>query len=130
MTITGTDDNIMNNNLGAVVPIDMEGETILGTGFGMNACIGADYDINELIFITGGLFIRHVSAKLESSKVTKMMINGVDQLPNMTTQDKEIKYVEEITSAANTVPTAPLEVQTEVVQMSSLTLNLGIGFKF
>lgn len=76
--------------------------------------------------------VEHVSlnAKQKTKILTEFSVNGADQLGTLAIQQKEIVYIDEITSSENTKIDEPLKMRPEAINFSSVGLNFGIKFFF
>ncbi len=110
--------------------IEEEAELTYKTGFGFNTCIGADYNITDSLSLNAGLIFRTLSMKLDKKIVTKQTTNGVDTLITTTTRGKETEYSEDDSGDDSTLPGSPKIENTYYFPFTSLTMNVGIAFKF
>jgi len=115
---------------GVDVTTEMESEVTMSSGIGLNACLGTDYKLNDLLSITFGAILRSVSVKLEKMTLTKLVVNDKDVLDTLDTRDKEIEFKEDDSDDDPSDVDSPNIEPTEVINMDSLTINLGIALKF
>jgi len=111
---------------------ELEEEITYKTGLGFNVCLGADYELNNIMSITFGAVFRLVAVKREKSKITKWIIDGKDQIANKKTSEKEAEYKENITEADMNARTEndPCLFNTYIENQDALTFNLGIVLEF
>lgn len=67
-----------------------------GAAFGINGAIGAIFELSESISLYGELNAINMSYAPKKGEFTEASYNGIDVLPNMTTSDKEVEYVDEL----------------------------------
>lgn len=107
-----------------------EGEMDYTTRLGFNACCGVDYELSDSMALNFGLIFRHIILKLNKATITKQTYNGADTLSGLETRNKEIEYKEDSSDDDPTKPGEPKIETTKTAPFSSLSLNVGIVFKF
>ena len=75
-----------------------------GVAFGINAAIGAIFELSESISLFGELNAINMSYAPKKGEITEATYNGTDVLPDMTTSDKEVEFVDEVTYNYNSPP--------------------------
>ena len=103
-----------------------------GISWGLSASMGANYAINRDLDLYAELNIISMSYAPSKGLVTEYMINGENRLHSLTTEDKEVEFVEENTVDYNS-PDSPDEPSSEVkhsLPFSSIGLNIGLSYKF
>ncbi|MFY7990803.1 MAG: outer membrane beta-barrel protein [Fluviicola sp.] len=98
--------------------------------FGFSGEFGATYTIKEkwgISLSAQGIGMNWAPGRLS---YTKEVVNGVDQLPSMSTIDKEIVFVEEITQSSSTPPNSnsPDEYHKMYFPFSSFGVSLQIRY--
>jgi hypothetical protein len=103
-----------------------------GFALGLNSAIGAMFTINDNISIFGEIDMVNLSYAPTKAELTEASLNGVDQLPTMTTREKETEYVDSYTfDSAN--PVSDSEPAKEVkfkMPYGSVGLNVGLKISF
>lgn len=103
-----------------------------GMAFGLSSALGLMYHISDLISVYGELNIVGMSYAPTKGVMTEYTINGSDYLPNLTTNDKEIDFVDDITYDYNNPPSTaePSKELKTYLPYSSIGLNIGVRFSF
>lgn len=103
-----------------------------GFAIGLNSAIGAMFTINDNISIFGEIDMVNLSYAPTKAELTEASLNGVDQLPTMTTRQKETEFVDSYTfDSAN--PPSDSEPAKEVkfkMPYGSVGLNVGLKISF
>jgi hypothetical protein len=103
-----------------------------GFALGLNSAIGAMFTINDNISIFGEIDMVNLSYAPTKAELTEASLNGVDQLPTMTTREKEIEFVDSYTlESAN--PPSDSEPSKEIkfkMPYGSVGLNVGLKINF
>lgn len=124
------DEEYENNQLEdkEVVKWKMDG----GMAFGISSALGLMYHISDLISVYGELDLVGMSYAPIKGVMTEYTVNGSDQLPNLTTDDKEIDFVDDITYDYNNPPSSaePSKELKNYLPYSSIGLNIGVRFSF
>jgi len=98
-----------------------------GLALGFNAGLGASYTISNKLSLFGEVSYIGMSYAPQKSVVTKWENHGTDLLPNLSTNQKEIAYVDEYTQVQNaTNPDEPMKQLSFSQPFSSLGFNFGI----
>jgi hypothetical protein len=128
------DDNTTEVNTAGVEKV--KEQTEIGKGnvsFGFAAALGVNYEFAENFGVFGevGLIAQHYAPA--KSKLTKFTVDGVDQLPGMTTSDIETVFVDHYSHQSPSSPDAdnqPYETTKDYYPFSSIGLNIGITWSF
>ncbi len=103
-----------------------------GFALGLNSAIGAIFTMNDNISIFGEIDMVNLSYAPTKGELTESTLNGVDQLPTMTTSEKEIEFVDSYTfESAN--PPSDSEPSKEIkfkMPYGSVGLNVGLKINF
>lgn len=106
-----------------------EGEMELtgGISLGFAGALGADFKLSESIGIFAEMGIITQSWAPKKGEITKYNVNGLDQLDDMTTYDKEIEFVDSYTYNSETVDEdSPDQTLKMYFPFSSIGVNAGI----
>ena len=68
-----------------------------GTAFGFNSAFGIDIDLTDNLLLFGELTFSSLSWAATKSKLTRYVIDGVDQMPLINVTSLETEYVDEYT---------------------------------
>ena len=99
-----------------------------GIALGLNAGAGVIYNLNEKLSLFGEINMVNLSYSPTQGRLTKSTIDGTDRLPDLTTSEKEVDFVESYTTDTNTpyTPTEPRKELKESFPFGSAGLNVGI----
>ena len=84
-----------------------------GIALGLNAGVGVTYNISKRLSLFGEINMVNLSYSPTKGKLTESNLNGTDRLPNMTTSEKEVNFVNSYTTNVNT-PTSHSEPRQEL----------------
>lgn len=103
-----------------------------GMAFGLSSSLGLMYHISDLISVYGELNLVGMSYAPTKGVMTEYTINGSDRLPDLTTDDKEIDFVDDITYDYDNPPSTavPSRELKNYLPYSSIGLNIGVRFSF
>ena len=101
-----------------------------GITLGFNAAGGAEFNFTEKFGMFAELVFNGISYSPTKGKYTVYTIDGVDQLGDMTTDEKEWTYEKSIGSSTETGSDSPEKRPKTAYQVSNMGLNLGLLFKF
>jgi len=103
-----------------------------GMAFGISSALGLMYHISDLISVYGELNLVGMSYAPKKGVMTEYTINGTDQLPGLSTDDKEIDFVDDITYDYDNPPSSaePMKELKFYFPYSSIGLNIGVRFSF
>jgi opacity protein-like surface antigen len=107
-----------------------EGETSKGISIGIQSALGLDYPVSDKLSIIAELNFRDQKLAPKEGSVTKYTINGQDRLSSLSVSDKQIEFVNELTSNDNADDNKPTKQLKQYSSLSSLGLNIGIRLKF
>jgi opacity protein-like surface antigen len=98
-----------------------------GQAFGFNAALGLMINLNANFGLFGELNLNNLSYSPSDSTLRKSTIDGIDNLPNLTENEKNFKYLKEYTSSTtdetNILPKFTLP-------FGSIALNIGAKYSF
>jgi len=100
-----------------------------GTPIGFQGSVGALYKLNSKIGLFGELTFINLSYAPKKGSLTKYTKNGVDQLPGLDVDDKEIVFEDSISTGPND-PNAPQKLLKEPFSFDSIGLNVGMRYSF
>ncbi|MFA5033361.1 MAG: hypothetical protein WC614_10110 [bacterium] len=99
-------------------------------GIGKWGTVGIKYALISGLWIIGEIKAEELSFKASSGKITKCIQDTVDQLPDMTTRDKECEFRDDDTGDTPTDTTKPDIAHTFVTAANSISIRLGIIYSF
>jgi hypothetical protein len=97
-----------------------------GIALGLNAAIGANFSISDNMSLFGEINMVNMSYAPKKGEITEATYNGTDLLPDMTTRDKEIEFVDSYTYSYDNPP-AESEPEKELKQYLPFG-SIGISF--
>ncbi len=103
-----------------------------GMAFGLSSALGLMYHISDLISVYGELDLVSMSYAPTKGVMTEYTVNGADKLPDLTTDAKEIEFLDEITYDDDNPPSTaePSKELKFYFPYSSIGLNIGVRFSF
>ncbi|MGB4230138.1 MAG: outer membrane beta-barrel protein [Bacteroidales bacterium] len=103
-----------------------------GMAFGISSALGLMYHISDLISVYGELDLVSMSYAPTNGVMTEYTVNGADKLPDLTTDAKEIEFLDEITYDYDNPPSTaePSKELKFYFPYSSIGLNIGVRFSF
>lgn len=103
-----------------------------GLAVGLNAAIGVNYTFNDNMSLFGEINMINMSYAPDKGVYTEATYNGADELPDMTTREKEIDFVDSYTYNQNDPPpeSEPRKELKQKLPFGSLGLNLGLRIGF
>jgi len=103
-----------------------------GVAIGINASIGATYTLSDKLSLFGELNMISQSYAPTKGELTEVSRDGVDQLPNYTTQDREVEFVDSyVYDYRNPGPeTEPRKEAKVYFPYGSIGLNVGLRISF
>ena len=114
-----------------------ETETKGAFSLGFNGAIGVNYGISDKLSVFGELSGMNLHINAKEREVTTATNNGVDMMSALTTYDKNISYVDELTPSSNNAgynvnytEDQPQEVLRTRNNFSALFINLGVKYAF
>ncbi|MDP1623983.1 MAG: outer membrane beta-barrel protein [Bacteroidales bacterium] len=100
-----------------------------GIAAGFTAAGGASFDLGEKLVFFAELVFNGITYSPSKGKYKTWTIDGVDQLPNATTRDKEWEYVKKFDANENIPEGSPDKYAKMSVNFSNVELNIGIKLK-
>ena len=99
-----------------------------GISFGLTSGIGANFSLSDMLSIFGELNMVNMSYAPKKGEITEYTSNGINQLPDLTTKQKETEYLKEFTvSTANPTPDSqPSQALSQKMPFGSVGLNIGV----
>jgi len=103
-----------------------------GIALGLNAAIGAIFSLNDNLSLFGEIDMYNLSYAPTKGELTEATYNGTDVLPNMTTSDKEIEFVDSYTYNYNSPPpdSQPSQALKQKLPFGSVGINVGLRIDF
>lgn len=101
-----------------------------GAAFGIAGGLGANFSISDNLFFSAEITNYFYSWSPAKGHYTKFTVDGADQLGGMTTNEKEIEYVDKVDQSMNTSDSQPYKAPRFSLPMSSIGLQVGIHFAF
>jgi hypothetical protein len=99
-----------------------------GLAMGLNTAIGVTFDFSEKMSFFGEINMVNMTYAPKKGEVTKATYNGIDELADMTTSEKEIEFVKSYT-VSSAEPPSDSEASKELsrkLPFGSIGLNIGI----
>jgi len=99
-----------------------------GLAVGLHAAIGAIFSLNDKVSLFGEINMINMSYAPTQGEITKASFNGVDQLPMLTTSQKEVEFVDSYTSSFGNPPpeSLPSKELKQKLPFGSIGLNVGL----
>lgn len=99
-----------------------------GVAFGGSFALGCDFNLSDLLAIYAEIYYDALSYAPTKGEFKKCELNGKDVLPDMTTYDKEVEFVKDLTGF---VPkdSEPDQQLKKSYPLNSLGLNIGLKIK-
>jgi len=103
-----------------------------GVSFGLNAGVGVIFNISKIISLFGEINMVNLSYSPTKGKLTESILDGQDRLPDMTTSEKEVEFVDSFNADPNTPysHTDPRQELKEKFPFGSVGLNIGLRIGF
>lgn len=119
---------IQNGNEQAIIHQKLDG----GLAWGLSLALGATYAVNEKLDLFAELKLISMSYAPSKGLVTKYIVNDVDELPFLTTEEKEVEFVDEFSIDYNDPSPSdePTKALKHSLPFSSIGLNIGLSYKF
>lgn len=99
-----------------------------GVAVGGSAALGADFNLSKKIALYAEIIYDALSYAPTKGKFTKYEINGVDQLPDWKTINKEVKFVKDLSDYVYD-ENEPAQELKNSYPFNSLGLNIGVKVK-
>ncbi len=97
-----------------------------GIAFGFSSAIGLMFSLSEKLALITEVNMINLSYAPTKGEVTEATYNGTDQLSSMTTNDKEIKFVDSHSSSFSSSSSQPDESVKSKYPFGSVGINVGI----
>ena len=99
-----------------------------GLAFGLNAGVGALFNLNDKMTFFGEINMVNMSYAPTKGEVTEATYNGADELPDMTTSEKETEFVDSYTSSWSNPPadSQPSKELKQKLPFGSFGINFGL----
>lgn len=112
----------------SIMTMEMNG----GIALGLNAAIGANFNMNDNMSFFAEINMVNMSYAPTKGEITEATINGTDMLPDMTTSVKEIEFVDSITIDSSSQPndTQPRQELKTKYAFGSVGINVGLRIDF
>jgi len=116
--------NTNNNGDIKIVKLKLNG----GLAFGLNAGVGALFNLNKNMSLFGEINMVNMSYAPTKGEITKSTLNGFDQLPSMSKQNKEIEFVDSYTDDPNNPSTfsEPSKELKQKLPFGSVGISIGL----
>ena len=105
-----------------------------GLALGFKGSFGAEYALNDKVALFSELNFTSLSYAPKKAEITKYEVDGVDELPNLSTRYKETEFEKEYTNTyTNGQPSdndAPSKTTKINLPFNNVGLNLGVKFNF
>lgn len=131
-SVVGTSDN---TNAG--ITTHRVSKTTGKVSLGLVGALGLSYNLNDKISIFGEVEYLGLGINYKKTEVTEYKVAGADMLSNLTTAQKEINYVNELTSSSNNgsyntnvSSSKPSDQLGDVANFSRCAINVGVKFNF
>ena len=103
-----------------------------GMALGLNAGAGVNYNISDKLSLFGEVNMVNLSYSPTKGILTESIVDGTDRLPDLSTHEKEIDFVDNYTTdtydpPSDTVPSKDLK---ESFPFGSVGLNVGLRINF
>ncbi len=99
-----------------------------GIALGLSSGIGAMFHLSDNMSFFGELNMVNLSYAPTKGKVTEATSNGADELPDMTTREKEIEFVDSYTD--NSHDSQPRKELKQKLPFGSFGVNIGLRISF
>ncbi len=103
-----------------------------GLSMGLNAAIGVNFSLSDNMSLFGEINMINMSYAPTKGELIEATYNGVDELPDMATIDKEIEFVDSYTYSYDNPPpdSEPEKVLKQQLPFGSFGLNFGLRIDF
>jgi len=127
---TLTSNNTLSNS-GTINSREIQAMYSGSVAIGAKSVVGAELTQGRFIFYAQVTMIA-MSYAPSKSEITKYTLNGTDQLPSLTTYQKQAVYKNSVTfpNYGSADPTKPAEQLKFYLPYSNISLNVGVMFKF
>ena len=101
-----------------------------GLAMGLNAAIGANFTLTDNMSLFGEINMINMSYAPTRGEVTEATENGADELPDMTTSEKEIEFVDKVNYNNSPPESQPSKELKQKLPFGSFGLNFGLRIVF
>lgn len=103
-----------------------------GVAIGLNAGVGVNFKLSKMISLFGEIDMVNLSYSPTKGALTESILDGKDRLPDMTTAEKEVEFVDSYTIDANAPysHTEPRQELKEKFPFGSVGINIGLNINF
>jgi len=103
-----------------------------GIALGLSSGIGAMFNLSDNMSFFGELNMVNLSYAPTKGEVTEATYNGVDELPDLTTSEKEIEFVDSYTYNSSNPPadSQPSKELKQKLPFGSFGVNIGLRINF
>lgn len=101
-----------------------------GLSIGFSGGLGVNYTLNDKISLFGEFSFLTMKYNPEKAVLTKSDNNGVDQLPTITTSQKEISFVDSFDTSAVLNPNEPTKQNKLSYPLNSYGFSIGVKYGF
>lgn len=118
----------VNTSGGSSSVTDQSWEYYGGMSLGFHGAMGLNYMVSDKIGIFGELAGNYQNFAMKKGSMTKYTVDGVDQMPTMDTNDKEIEFVDSYSYDSSASPNVnqPDKASKFFMPFSSFGINLGL----
>jgi len=99
------------------------------SALGVNTALGMNYKLSSLISVYAEINAMIMSWAPEKAKVTKYIVEGEDQLPDMPVAEREIEFVESVEQSPYN-PDEPSQALKQNFNFDNIGLRAGVKFSF
>jgi hypothetical protein len=101
-----------------------------GVAFGVNSRLGVIFELDDLLSLFVEAQIIAMNYNPTKGEITKYVVDGDDVLSDLTTNEREVEFVDSVTfnSEEEPNPDKPFQVLTMSYPFSSVGVNLGVRF--
>ena len=99
-----------------------------GLAFGLNAGVGALYSLSENMSFFGEINMVNLSYAPTNGEVTEATKNGANDLPDMTTRERETIFVSSYDRNAPRIDSQPAKELKQMFPYGSFGVNIGLRF--
>jgi len=119
----------VSNGQGTTNAVEVQQKYSGSAAFGAKSVVGAELTQGKFIFYAQVTMIA-MSYAPSKSEYTKYNLNGTDQLSMMPISQKQFVYKSSYTTTSNPDPNQPRELLKSYAPFSSISMNIGVMFKF
>jgi hypothetical protein len=128
-----TGDTVVSSSTSAFSSYSSSGEEVAEVSgalqLGVAAAAGVTYKLSKHFSIFGEVNARAFNFKFNQSNLTTDTYNGTNELPTLTTSEKQINYINSITTTNNTTNSSSSPSQQLVALVPASSVGISIGLK-